>query len=117
MPEARCPKCGYHCYGWALTNPEHQICPKCGTRLQISQANSQAKEPDSRGFKGEKGIINKECESPIPRLSGDLRTDAALWRLSQILKEIVAERHNKNTTVVNNPKMPRLPNDKKGGNN
>lgn len=59
----------------------------------------------------------KSKKSPIPRLSGDLRTDAALWRLSQILKEIVAERQKKNTTVVNNPRTPRLPNDKKEGNN
>jgi len=38
MLEARCPKCGYHCYGWALTEPEEQTCPKCGTKLEISQA-------------------------------------------------------------------------------
>jgi len=39
MPEAKCPKCGYHRYGWALTEPEHQTCPKCGTKLEISQAD------------------------------------------------------------------------------
>jgi len=88
MLEGRCPECGYHCYGWASTEPEHQTCPKCGTRLEIYQENSEAKEPDSRGFKGEEGIMNKESESPIPTLSGNLRTDTSLWCLTQILKQI-----------------------------
>lgn len=37
MLEGRCPKCGYQCYGWALTNPEQQACPECGTKLEIYQ--------------------------------------------------------------------------------
>ncbi|MBA7502820.1 hypothetical protein ES706_01417 [subsurface metagenome] len=37
MLEARCPKCGYHCYGPGLTKPEYQTCPICGTKLEIHQ--------------------------------------------------------------------------------
>ena len=35
MLEARCPKCGYHCYGWALVKSEERICPKCGSKLEL----------------------------------------------------------------------------------
>jgi hypothetical protein len=33
--EGRCPKCGSRYYGWALANPRHQMCNKCGTALEI----------------------------------------------------------------------------------
>ena len=42
--KVKCPNCGYHCYGWALTEPEHQTCPKCGTRLEISHENTTQKK-------------------------------------------------------------------------
>ncbi len=37
MLEGKCPKCGYHCLGWALTNPEHQTCDQCGSKLVITE--------------------------------------------------------------------------------
>ena len=36
MPDAECPKCRARQYGWALLNPRHQICPKCGAKLKIT---------------------------------------------------------------------------------
>jgi len=36
MIEGKCPKCGYYRVGWALLNPRHQTCTKCGTGLGIS---------------------------------------------------------------------------------
>jgi hypothetical protein len=35
MIEGRCPKCGAYYHGWALLNPRHQFCPKCGVGLEI----------------------------------------------------------------------------------
>ena len=35
MLEGKCPKCGYHCVGWALRFPRHQACPRCGIGLEI----------------------------------------------------------------------------------
>lgn len=35
MLEARCPKCGYHCYGWALVKLEERTCPRCGSKLEL----------------------------------------------------------------------------------
>jgi len=40
MLEARCPKCGLCYYGWALRNPVHQTCPKCGRLLEIRNSNN-----------------------------------------------------------------------------
>ena len=34
-----CPYCEYQCFGWALLNPQHQSCPKCGTALEIKTAD------------------------------------------------------------------------------
>ena len=39
IPEAVCPKCGYHYYGWALLQPEHQTCSNCGGKLELVQKN------------------------------------------------------------------------------
>ena len=35
MLEGVCPKCGTHYFGWALTQRQHQTCPKCGAVLKI----------------------------------------------------------------------------------
>ncbi len=43
MPEARCPKCGKHYHGWSLLDPKHQICPKCGAKLEINQEKGKKK--------------------------------------------------------------------------
>jgi hypothetical protein len=37
MIEGKCPKCGYYRLGWALLNPRHQTCPRCGTGLEITE--------------------------------------------------------------------------------
>jgi len=44
MLEARCPKCGYHCYGWALVKPEERVCPKCGSKLELIYKHKLKKE-------------------------------------------------------------------------
>ncbi len=36
MLEGKCPKCGTHRIGFALRNPRHQTCPKCGAGLEIT---------------------------------------------------------------------------------
>lgn len=36
MPEATCPKCGTYYQGWALLNPRHQTCSRCGVALDIT---------------------------------------------------------------------------------
>jgi len=41
-PEAVDPKCGYHCYGWALTELEHQTCPNCGSKLELKKGGRQS---------------------------------------------------------------------------
>lgn len=43
MPEGKCPKCGCKCYGWALTDPKQQTCPKCGTELKIIKQGGRKK--------------------------------------------------------------------------
>ena len=37
MLKGTCPQCGSVYYGWALKNPEHQDCIKCGSWLEISE--------------------------------------------------------------------------------
>ena len=46
MLEGKCPKCGFHCVGWALRNPEHQICPECGAKLEIAEGGRANDAPD-----------------------------------------------------------------------
>jgi len=38
MLEGRCPKCNFHCFGWALKEEKYQTCPKCKTRLEIKSS-------------------------------------------------------------------------------
>ncbi|MFC1892942.1 hypothetical protein ACFLYR_02740 [Chloroflexota bacterium] len=39
MLEGKCPKCE-GCYrGWALINPRHQSCPRCGVGLEITDGD------------------------------------------------------------------------------
>ena len=38
-PEGRCPNCGFRFHGWALRNPRHQSCPKCGRGLEITNSD------------------------------------------------------------------------------
>ena len=37
MLEGKCPKCGTSYHGWALLNPRHQSCPRCGVGLEITE--------------------------------------------------------------------------------
>jgi len=37
MPTAICKKCGRRYYGWALMNPEKQVCPLCGGKLEVDE--------------------------------------------------------------------------------
>ncbi len=37
MLEGKCPKCGYHCTGWALHFPRHQTCSRCGIGFEITE--------------------------------------------------------------------------------
>ena len=37
MIEGKCPKCGDRYYGWALIEPRHQSCLKCGVGLLITE--------------------------------------------------------------------------------
>ena len=37
MFEGKCPKCGSHYWGWALTKPQHKFCSKCGSCLAITE--------------------------------------------------------------------------------
>jgi hypothetical protein len=37
MLQGICPRCGSRFYGWALKNPEHQDCSRCGSWLEISE--------------------------------------------------------------------------------
>jgi hypothetical protein len=34
--KGKCPMCGAIYYGWALGNPSHQKCERCGNSLEIS---------------------------------------------------------------------------------
>ena len=40
MLEGKCPKCGFYRIGWALRNPRHQTCPKCGVGLEITDGHT-----------------------------------------------------------------------------
>lgn len=57
VPEGRCPKCGLKYSGWALRNPRHQACPKCGRGLDIRNSNGTI----SKGYSplDAKGLQNK----------------------------------------------------------
>ncbi len=40
MFEGKCLKCGARYFGWALRNPKHQRCDKCGGKLQITDRDT-----------------------------------------------------------------------------
>ena len=63
MLEGKCLKCGTHRIGWALLNPRHQTCPKCGAGLEITKDG----RPVSRGyspFTAERYLINPPTNVP-----------------------------------------------------
>ena len=57
MLEAKCVKCGVCYRGWALLNPRHQTCPKCGTKLTVTEGGRKAFEGYSP-FDAERLSIN-----------------------------------------------------------
>jgi len=56
MPRGRCPKCGFEYRGWALHNPRHQTCPKCGEALIITDSDGTIFQGYSP-FEAEKNLI------------------------------------------------------------
>ena len=40
--KGKCPKCGERFYGWALLDPRHQSCLKCGVGLLITEDGKKA---------------------------------------------------------------------------
>jgi len=60
IPEGICPECGIHYYGWALTQPEHQNCQKCGARLELV-----SKHPTTDNFSTMAQVIgHRFCINP-----------------------------------------------------
>ena len=57
MLEGTCPKCGAYYHGWALLNPRHQSCPKCGVGLEITEDGERLFIGYSP-FTGERYFIN-----------------------------------------------------------
>ena len=47
MLVGKCTKCHQRYFGWALSVPEHQICPDCGIKLVIYDETMDA-APDSK---------------------------------------------------------------------
>jgi len=46
IPKAKCPKCGAEYTGWALSNPRHRKCRKCGADLVITDEQTAKKIVD-----------------------------------------------------------------------
>ena len=66
MIEGKCPKCGTHRVGWALLNPRHQACPKCGAGLDIIK-DGQMIATGYSPFTGGKYVINPPTNVPSSR--------------------------------------------------
>lgn len=47
MLQGTCPDCGTRYYGWALREPEHQTCGKCGASLVIAEGSVPHKVPSN----------------------------------------------------------------------
>jgi len=56
-PEGRCPNCGLRFHGWALRNPRHQACPKCGRGLDIKSSDGTISKGYSP-FDAERHLLN-----------------------------------------------------------
>ena len=70
VPSGVCPNCGSQHHGWALLNPRHQSCPKCGSGLRIS-ADGQVFEGYSP-FNAQKLTTERKAEiPPIARHDGE----------------------------------------------
>jgi len=57
MLRGKCPNCGLYRFGWALRNPLHQVCPKCGVVLEITEGGGRLSTGDLP-FASERDSIN-----------------------------------------------------------
>ncbi len=65
MLEGKCPKCGTHRIGFALRNPRHQTCPKCGAGLEITNGGRRIFKGYSP-FTAERYLISPPTNVPSP---------------------------------------------------
>jgi uncharacterized OB-fold protein len=65
MLEGKCPKCGYHCFGWALRSPRNQTCPECGAGLEITEEGHKTITGYSP-FTAEEHSVNLPTNIPPP---------------------------------------------------
>jgi ssDNA-binding Zn-finger/Zn-ribbon topoisomerase 1 len=65
MLDGKCPKCAYHCSGWALQFPQNQTCPRCGTGLVITEGGRKISTGYSP-FTAEKYVIDAPAKTPTP---------------------------------------------------
>jgi len=74
MLEGKCPKCG-HCFvGWALLNPRHQTCPKCGIGLEITEGGHRILKGYSP-FTAEKYLIDLPNNVSSPKKRKKVQED------------------------------------------
>ena len=66
MLEGKCPKCGRCFIGWALLNPRHQTCPKCGVGLEITEGGRRILKGYSP-FTAEKYLIDLPNDVSFPK--------------------------------------------------
>ena len=76
MIEAKCPKCGAYYCGWALLNPQHQMCSKCGTALDVYQ-NGLIIFKGYSPFTAEKYTISPPDNAPPSKQKKKDRVDKA----------------------------------------
>jgi len=60
----KCPKCRTYYYGWALLKPRHQICPKCGVGLEISDSNGHTLFEGYSPFSAERHTVKSHNHLP-----------------------------------------------------
>lgn len=61
--EGKCPKCGTHRIGFALRNPRHQTCPKCGAGLEITNGGRKVSKGYSP-FTAERYLLSPPNNAP-----------------------------------------------------
>jgi len=68
MLEGKCLECGFYRIGWALRNPRHQACPRCGVGLKITDGRDVFRGYSP--FTGEKYLTNPPTNIPPSRGKG-----------------------------------------------
>jgi ssDNA-binding Zn-finger/Zn-ribbon topoisomerase 1 len=69
MLEGKCPKCSYHCSGWALQFPQNQTCPRCGVGLVITEGGRKISTGYSP-FTAEKYVIDAPSNATTSKKRG-----------------------------------------------